>query len=202
MQHETYKILINGTVQGVGFRPFIYQLATQFSLVGTVSNGPEGVEIIINATSVELEKLLSSIEAELPPLASIDKLQTTQIDFMNFKDFSIISTKEEGKRTVRIPPDVSICKACEAELFDPNDRRYGYPFITCTHCGVRYSIIKELPYDRINTSMSDFKMCKACEEEYTDPLDRRYHAQPIGCYDCGPTLQLYKGKENLRYLQR
>ena len=197
MQHETYKILINGTVQGVGFRPFIYQLATQFSLVGTVSNGPEGVEIIINATSVELEKLLSSIEAELPPLASIDKLQTTQIDFMNFKDFSIISTKEEGKRTVRIPPDVSICKACETELFDPNNRRYGYPFIACTHCGVRYSIIKELPYDRINTSMSDFKMCKACEEEYTDPLDRRYHAQPIGCYNCGPTLRLYKGKEIL-----
>ncbi|WP_373031728.1 carbamoyltransferase HypF [Sulfurovum sp.] len=197
MQHDTYKILINGTVQGVGFRPFIYQLATQFSLVGTVSNGPGGVEIIINATSVELENLLSSIEAKLPPLASIDKLLTIQVDFTDFTDFTIINTNEEGKRTVRIPPDVSICNACEEELFDPNDRRYGYPFITCTHCGVRYSIIKELPYDRINTSMADFKMCKACEEEYSNPLDRRYHAQPIGCYDCGPTLRLYKGKEIL-----
>ncbi|TNF45472.1 MAG: carbamoyltransferase HypF, partial [Epsilonproteobacteria bacterium] len=134
---------------------------------------------------------------ELPPLASIDKLTKTPIDFIEFSDFTIIKTKDQGKRTVRIPPDVSICKACESELFDPGNRRFGYPFITCTHCGVRYSIIKQLPYDRAQTSMAEFKMCKACEEEYSDPLDRRYHAQPIGCYDCGPTLRLYRGNELL-----
>lgn len=197
MGHCTYRVQIEGTVQGVGFRPFIYQLAHRYGLKGTVSNGTQGVEVHINATPLELEELLSSIHAELPPLASIDKLLTTQTDFTDFSDFTIITTKKEGKRTVRIPPDVSICKACEAELFDPNNRRFGYPFITCTHCGVRYSIIKQLPYDRVHTSMSDFKMCKACEEEYTNPLDRRYHAQPIGCYDCGPTLNLHKGKEIL-----
>lgn len=197
MGHCTYRIQIEGTVQGVGFRPFVYTLAHRFGLHGTVSNGTEGVEIYLNATPLELEKLLETIHAELPPLASIDKLSSIQTDYTEFSDFLIIKTEDKGKRTVRIPPDVSICKACEEELFDPDNRRYGYPFITCTHCGVRYSIIKQLPYDRTQTSMADFKMCKSCEEEYTDPLDRRYHAQPIGCYDCGPTLRLYKGKEPL-----
>ncbi len=197
MGHCTYKIQIEGTVQGVGFRPFVYALARRFGLLGTVSNGTKGVEIHLNATSPELQKLLSAINEELPPLASIDKLTSTKTAFMDFTDFTIISTQEEGKRTVRIPPDVSICKACEEELFDPTNRRFGYPFITCTHCGVRYSIIKQLPYDRAQTSMADFKMCKACEEEYTNPLDRRYHAQPIGCYDCGPTLSLYKHNDLL-----
>lgn len=197
MGHCTYRIQIEGTVQGVGFRPFIYTLAHRFSLHGTVSNGTEGVEIFVNSTPLELEKLLFAIDAELPPLASIDKLTNTEVDFTDFSDFRIIKTQDQGKRTVRIPPDVSICKACEEELFDPENRRFGYPFITCTHCGVRYSIIKQLPYDRAQTSMAEFKMCKSCEDEYSDPLDRRYHAQPIGCYECGPSLKLYKGKELL-----
>lgn len=197
MGHYTYKIKIEGTVQGVGFRPFIYTLAQRYGFQGTVSNSTQGVEVQLNTTPSVLKELLSSIRTELPPLASIDKLTSTEIAYTDFSDFKIITTQEEGERTVRIPPDVSICKACEAELFDPANRRYGYPFITCTHCGVRYSIIKQLPYDRAQTSMADFKMCKACEEEYSDPLDRRYHAQPIGCYDCGPTLKLYKGKQLL-----
>lgn len=197
MEHCTYRIQIEGTVQGVGFRPFIYTLAHRFGLHGTVSNGTEGVEIYLNATSLELEELLSAIYSELPPLASIDKLTNSEINFTDYTDFTIIKTQDQGKRTVRIPPDVSICKACEEELFDPENHRYGYPFITCTHCGVRYSIIRQLPYDRAQTSMAEFKMCKRCEEEYSNPLDRRYHAQPIGCYECGPTLTLYKGKENI-----
>ena len=190
----TYEISIKGTVQGVGFRPFIYQLATRYKLCGTVSNTAQGVVIVINATSEKLETFLQAISDELPSLASIDEIQTTQVNRQIFTDFQIISTEEEGERTVRIPPDVSICKACEAELFDPNNRRYGYPFITCTQCGIRYSMIYDLPYDRKNTSMKFFKMCKRCEAEYNNPLDRRYHAQPIGCWECGPILSLYDNR--------
>ena len=197
MKLETYKITINGTVQGVGFRPFIYQLATLLHLHGTVSNGTQGVEIVINTNFDTLKIFIQKIEEELPLLASIDNITTTQIAQKLFTSFQIISTNEEGKRTVRIPPDVSICKECEAELFDSSNRRYGYPFITCTHCGVRYSIIYDLPYDRKNTSMKFFEMCKACEEEYSNPLDRRYHAQPIGCWECGPSLSLLDRNEEL-----
>ena len=201
MKLKTYKIAINGTVQGVGFRPFIYQLATSFNLHGTVSNGTQGVEIIINTYPDSLKVLLQKIKDGLPLLASIDTIKTTEIAQKQFTDFQIISTNEEGKRTVRIPPDVSICKECEAELFDPNNRRYAYPFITCTHCGVRYSIIYDLPYDRKNTSMKFFEMCEACKEEYTNPLDRRYHAQPIGCWECGPQLKLEIRNEKLEIKQ-
>jgi len=197
MKFETYRITINGTVQGVGFRPFIYQLATSLHLQGTVSNGTQGVEIIINITPDILKVFIKKIQNKLPLLASIDTITTIQIEQKLFTDFQIISTNEEGKRTVRIPPDVSICKECEVELFDPGNRRYGYPFITCTHCGVRYSIIYDLPYDRKNTSMKFFEMCKACEKEYTNPLDRRYHAQPIGCWECGPSLSLWDRNEEL-----
>ena len=187
---QTYKIIIKGTVQGVGFRPFIYQLATKFRLNGTVLNGTQGVEIVVNASNDKLDLFIDTIKKELPPLASIDTLDVERIASKKFNNFQIIQTNNRGEKTVNIPPDISICKACEEELFEPQNRRYGYPFITCTHCGVRYSIIYDLPYDRVNTSMKFFKMCKACEEEYKNPLDRRYHAQPIGCWDCGVSLEL------------
>ena len=188
MVDYTYKVTIKGTVQGVGFRPFIYALAKKQNLNGTISNGSNGVEIYINANT--LERFIASIEKELPLLASIDSIEIEEVDFQYFQDFKIIETQNSGDITVNIPPDISICKACEKELFEPNNRRYGYPFITCTHCGVRYSILYDLPYDRVNTSMKFFKMCDACKSEYTNPLDRRYHAQPIGCWDCGATLKL------------
>jgi hydrogenase maturation protein HypF len=124
-------------------------------------------------------------------LAHIDTLTTAEVSGQAFEDFQIIQTESDGEVTVRIPPDVSICAACEAELFDPTNRRYRYPFITCTHCGVRYSIIEHLPYDRPNTSMRFFPMCDACVAEYRNPRDRRYHAQPIGCWECGPQLSLW-----------
>ena len=190
MLHSTYRIHITGTVQGVGFRPFIYALSKRYIVTGTVSNNSKGVEIIVNADSITLKQFLIAIEYEYPPLATINNIQHEEIAFQPFDDFSIIETEEKGEVTVNIPPDVSICKECETELFDPKNRRYGYPFITCTNCGVRYSIIYDLPYDRVHTSMKFFEMCKACEEEYTNPLDRRYHAQPIGCWDCGPKLKL------------
>jgi len=185
---QTHKLTIKGTVQGVGFRPFIYTLAKKQNLKGTISNGSSGVEIYINSNNIEL--FIESIKKELPPLASIDFIEIKETAFQNFQDFKIIETKTSGDVTVNIPPDISICRACEKELFDSTNRRYGYPFITCTHCGVRYSIIYDLPYDRVNTSMKFFKMCRACEEEYNNPMDRRYHAQPIGCWDCGASLEL------------
>ncbi len=194
MKKPTYRISIEGTVQGVGFRPFIYQLANRFNLFGTVSNGTQGVEILLTCRKNTLEMFLQTIQAELPSLASIDKIITNKINSIDFTEFNIISTDNEGKVTVQIPPDVSTCEECERELFDPQNRRYQYPFITCTHCGVRYSIITDLPYDRKNTSMHFFEMCKSCKEEYTNPLDRRYHAQPIGCWDCGPSLSLANRK--------
>ncbi len=190
MEPSTYKIHIEGTVQGVGFRPFVYQLATRYNLKGSVSNGTQGVVMILNTNTTLLETFLQAIQNELPPLASIDNITTTQIKPRIITDFQIMMTDDDGEKTVRIPADVSICKTCETELFEPTNRRYEYPFITCTHCGVRYSIIYDLPYDRKNTSMKFFTMCKACEKEYTDPLDRRYHAQPIGCGECGPRLEL------------
>ena len=197
MEPSTYKITIEGTVQGVGFRPFVYTLAKRFGLTGSVCNGTQGVKIELNATLEMLEQFLQALQEELPPLASIDAIHTAECEALHCDDFQIVTTNQEGERTVRIPPDVSICAECEKELFDPVNRRYGYPFITCTHCGVRYSIIYDLPYDRKSTSMKFFKMCKACEAEYTDPLDRRYHAQPIGCWECGPTLKLGMRNEEL-----
>jgi len=187
---QTYKLTIKGTVQGVGFRPFIYTLAKRYNLNGTVSNGSNGVEIFINSSKEILEQFIETIQNELPSLAYINSLDIEEIAFQNFQDFKIIETKNRGDITVNIPPDISICKECEAELFDPNNRRYLHPFITCTNCGVRYSIIYDLPYDRVNTSMKKFQMCKACEAEYNNPLNRRYHAQPIGCWDCGTQLSL------------
>ena len=190
MELCTYKIVVTGTVQGVGFRPFIYALAQRYLLTGTVSNNSNGVEIHLNTDCLTFKQFLTAVEYEYPPLSSIDHIVYEEMEYQTFNDFQIIETQHKGDVTVNIPPDVSICSECERELFDPSNRRYGYPFITCTHCGVRYSIIYDLPYDRISTSMKFFEMCKVCEAEYTNPLDRRYHAQPIGCWDCGPTLEL------------
>ncbi|MCF6245033.1 MAG: carbamoyltransferase HypF [Sulfurovum sp.] len=201
MEHFTYKINITGTVQGVGFRPFVYALSQRHLVAGTVSNNSKGVEIYVNADSITLKQFLIALEYESPLLATIDSIKHEEVDYREFEDFQIIETEEEGEVTVNIPPDVSICSDCEKELFDPNNRRYGHPFITCTNCGVRYSIIYDLPYDRKQTSMKFFEMCKTCDEEYNNPLDRRYHAQPIGCWDCGPTLELRIRNEELRIEQ-
>ncbi|CAA6805327.1 MAG: [NiFe] hydrogenase metallocenter assembly protein HypF [uncultured Sulfurovum sp.] len=190
MELCTYKVTIKGTVQGVGFRPFIYALAKRYLFTGTVSNNSHGVEIVLNIDLLTFKQFLIALEYEYPPLASIESIDYVELDYESFDGFSIIETTEAGDVAVNIPADVSICKDCEKELLDPNNRRFNYPFITCTHCGVRYSIIYDLPYDRVNTSMKFFEMCKGCKEEYTNPLDRRYHAQPIGCWDCGPSLEL------------
>ncbi|HIP54817.1 MAG TPA: carbamoyltransferase HypF, partial [Sulfurimonas autotrophica] len=202
MEHYTYKITITGTVQGVGFRPFVYALAQRYLFHGTVSNNSAGVVIFVNVDSITLQQLLTALEYEAPLLADIQNIKCEEVAFQKFERFEILQTQEKGTIKANIPPDISTCSECEEELFDPTNRRYRYPFITCTQCGVRYSIIKNLPYDRKNTSMADFTMCKLCEEEYTNPLDRRYHAQPIGCWDCGPQMLLkHKGK-NLELPQK
>ncbi len=198
MERCTYKVNITGTVQGVGFRPFIYALAKRYLLTGTVSNNARGVEIVLNTDALTFRQFLTAIEYETPSLATIDNIEHEEIPYRAFDDFHIIQTEETGEVTVNIPPDVSICTECEKELFDPANRRFSYPFISCAHCGVRYSIIYNLPYDRPYTSMKFFKMCKMCEEEYNNPLDRRYHAQPIGCHQCGPALELRGNKEEGR----
>ena len=197
MEHYTYKINIYGVVQGVGFRPFVYTLASKFGLKGSVSNGASGVEIYLNATSAQLEEFLKALNSNPPRLAQIDNIECIKVVNKIFDSFNIEQSDNTGDKSVKIPPDMFVCEECQKELFDPTNRRYRYGFINCTHCGVRYSIIKHLPYDRYNTSMSDFEMCKACEAEYSDPTNRRYHAQPIGCFDCGPRLSFYAKEQKL-----
>jgi len=185
-----YKILIKGIVQGVGFRPTVYKIAKSLNLKGYVLNSTNGVEIVVD----KKDEFLKELNKNLPPLAKIDEIKIKEID-VSFDDFFIKSSKEDDI-DVGILPDVAICEDCLKELFDNSNRRYLYPFINCTNCGPRFSIIKKLPYDRENTSFSKFKMCKECEKEYKNPLDRRYHAQPISCYNCGPKLRTSKKFES------
>ena len=190
-------IEIYGLVQGVGFRPFIYNLALKHSLKGYVTNNGDGVYIELNTTYKKLYKFMEQIQLKKPPLSKIEYYSiTSKDDIKKFKNFTIKESEESFSISTMIPSDIAMCKECEIELNDKNNRRYQYPFITCTNCGPRYSIIKNLPYDRCNTSMDKFKMCDKCKVEYTNPKDRRYHAQPIGCFDCGLELSLYDKEKN------
>ena len=184
------KIHINGIVQGVGFRPFVYSLAQEFNISGWVRNSSAGVDIIANGTESDLEQFLNKLEGHTPPLAKIDTFQVQDIQSDGFKDFKIIHSKPSKGDFVPISPDVSICENCFKELFNPHDRRYRYPFINCTNCGPRFSIIKDIPYDRQYTTMAEFDLCEDCQTEYENPLDRRFHAQPVACPACGPEIWL------------
>lgn len=188
---KTFFCEIYGTVQGVGFRPFVYKLALKNTLVGWIQNNSDGVKITVTGDEPNILEFFGAIQSEKPPLSHIEKFDFFEVVFENFDEFSIIHSQNEHTKTALLPPDVSICQECEAELFDPNNKRYLYPFISCTNCGVRYTMIESLPYDRCNTSMDEFSMCEACKKEYENPLNRRYYAQTIGCFDCGPKLYLY-----------
>jgi hydrogenase maturation protein HypF len=184
-----YKIFIQGVVQGVGFRPYIYRKAKEFHLVGSVKNTGNGVEIIVNDKQF-IERL-----TDLPPLAKISNhtIETVHTK-QKYSDFSILKSSGSTGET-ELPPDIYMCSDCLRELRDKRNRRYNYYFITCTNCGPRFTMIENYPYDRPFTSMNEFEMCPQCKTEYTDPLNRRYHAQTIACKDCGPKLQLlYRGK--------
>ncbi|MDD2652750.1 MAG: carbamoyltransferase HypF [Sulfurimonas sp.] len=188
-----FAIEIRGVVQGVGFRPFIYNLAASSGLKGQVSNNGYGVLILLDATREKVDGFIRQIRQNKPPLSEIDSIKITQIKkTKSFEGFSIQISKSAKLLSSKIPSDIAMCEECESELSDKTNRRFEYPFITCTNCGPRYSIIKNLPYDRKNTSMDEFIMCKKCEAEYKNPQDRRYHAQPIGCHECGPALSLYE----------
>ena len=197
----SYKITIKGVVQGVGFRPFVYQLANRLNLRGKVSNSSIGVEVILSCKKEELNLFLDTLKLESPPLSQIDSIQIENISYIHFDSFKIANSTKEDKKVALIPPDVSVCRECIDEMFNKSNRRYLYPFITCTNCGPRYSIIKTIPYDRVNTSMEKFELCPKCQAEYSNPNDRRYHAQPIGCWECGARLRLYKKIDNRLKLQ-
>ena len=185
------KIIITGAVQGVGFRPFVYKIAQQFDLLGEVYNDSIGVVIITQCTQIQLDKLLLSLNNEAPELSRIIDISIVENyqDDKVYKDFSI-SKSRKGKASAIVLPDACICNDCIDDITDKNNRRYGYAFTNCTNCGPRFSIIKQIPYDRKSTSMSVFPMCNQCEKEYQNPIDRRFHAQPNACPDCGPQLQL------------
>ena len=184
------KLAISGVVQGVGFRPFVYQLAKRYKLNGFILNNTVGVSIEIEGAQHAIDAFMNALQNELPPLARIDRLLSEESESVGYIGFEILQSETENEKSVLISPDIAICDKCLDEMQDPDNRRYAYPFINCTDCGPRYSIIDTLPYDRPNTSMHSFAMCEACREEYTDPLDRRFHAQPISCPNCGPTLRL------------
>lgn len=184
------KIHIQGTVQGVGFRPFIYNLAHKYQLSGWVKNTSAGVFIAVDGTPHALESFVQEIKTSPPPLAKIDAIRTQSTAPNGFKDFQIIESSAQPGGFVPVPADVAVCDDCLRELFDPANKRFRYPFINCTNCGPRFTIIQDIPYDRPMTTMSAFTMCADCHAEYTNPGNRRFHAQPIACPDCGPHIWL------------
>jgi hydrogenase maturation protein HypF len=194
MKAERAKVTVRGVVQGVGFRPFVYRLATQLKLTGWVLNAGHGVFIEVEGPRDGLQSFLLRLEKEKPPLAAIQSLEFSLLDAAGYHSFNIRYSEQSGRKTVLILPDVAVCADCLRDIFDPENRRYRYPFTNCTNCGPRFSIIEALPYDRAHTSMKRFLMCRACEREYHDPSDRRFHAQPNGCPHCGPRLELWGAK--------
>lgn len=182
---------VRGTVQGVGFRPFVYRLATELDLAGWVRNSPEGVQIELEGNSDKLRQFTDRLTQEKPVLSHIDSLESTRYPPAGYSDFAVKESVHLGEIEAVILPDIATCEECRREVFDPSNRRYRYPFTNCTNCGPRYSIIEALPYDRVNTTMKQFVMCEECRQEYEDPSNRRFHAQPNACPNCGPRLQLW-----------
>jgi hydrogenase maturation protein HypF len=185
------RVTVRGAVQGVGFRPFVYRLANDAGLRGWVNNSPQGVFIEVEGPQAVLESFLLRLEAERPPRSSIHSLEASWLDPVGYAGFEIRASDAGGARTALVLPDIATCPDCRGEIFDPHNRRYGYPFTNCTNCGPRFSIIESLPYDRANTSMKRLAMCPQCQAEYDDPLNRRFHAQPNACPVCGPQLEVW-----------
>jgi hydrogenase maturation protein HypF len=181
---------VKGVVQGVGFRPFVYRLATQHNLFGWVRNTSGKVEIEVEGSELEIRAFLGELETESPSMARIEDIQTTFSLPSGYTDFRILESLTQQHKYQLISPDIATCTDCRNEIFNPVDRRFHYPFTNCTNCGPRFTIIEDIPYDRPNTTMREFKMCPDCAREYSDPLNRRFHAQPNACPACGPKLEL------------
>ncbi|WP_319576401.1 acylphosphatase [uncultured Desulfobacter sp.] len=190
------KIEISGVVQGVGFRPFLFGLACAHHLCGHVSNTSSGVALFIQGKPENLDAFLLDIPEKKPLLSQISNMVSTDMQPLDLTDFTIIKSRDARTKSALISPDVGVCPNCLKEMQDPADRQFEYPFINCTNCGPRYTIIQDIPYDRPNTSMKSFAMCPDCRKEYEDPLNRRFHAQPNACPVCGPQVFLLDNKEN------
>ncbi len=197
MKIERAKIIVRGAVQGVGFRPFIFRLAVDLGLYGHVLNSSQGVYSEVEGPREALDKFLLALESEKPAHARIQSLEFSFLDAVGYERFEILPSRETGERRAFILPDIATCRECLHEIFDPQNRRYLYPFTNCTHCGPRFSIIESLPYDRPNTAMKGFALCPACDEEYHNPANRRFHAQPTACPTCGPRLELWDADGNV-----
>jgi hydrogenase maturation protein HypF len=192
IRRVSYKF--SGIVQGVGFRPFIYRLATRNNLTGFVLNSTEGVFAEVQGPDESIEAFISQVRSQTPPLAEIYEISSREIPINGDRTFHIRESSWTGRSDVQISPDIATCDECVRELFDPADRRYRYPFTNCTNCGPRLTIIKDIPYDRMRTSMSVFPLCEKCAQEYGDPADRRFHAEPNACSVCGPRLMFLGGE--------
>jgi len=190
---ERRRITVHGIVQGVGFRPFVYNLAQRHSLVGHVSNDSAGVTIEAEGEQDALDICLRALREESPPLAVIERVDWTPLPLNGDTTFVIDASHVEAEKRAFVSPDVGVCDDCLRELFDPRNRRSGYAFTNCTHCGPRFTIIRDVPYDRPLTTMAAFKLCRECRREYEDPANRRFHAQPNACPRCGPLLGLKMG---------
>lgn len=191
------KLLINGIVQGVGFRPTVYSYAQKHRLTGWVLNASHGVEIELHGETSSIQAFIEELRLHPPKLAQIDNFLEFDSPFQQYEDFRIIESTNDPKEFLPVSPDLNVCPDCLAELFDPDDRRYRYPFINCTNCGPRFSIVRSIPYDRPNTSMSGFPLCPECDHEYHNPGNRRFHAQPVACPVCGPHIWLQEGQNVL-----
>ncbi|MGB4596176.1 MAG: carbamoyltransferase HypF [Anaerolineaceae bacterium] len=188
-------IYIRGIVQGVGFRPTVYRLALKHGIKGWVLNAADGVHIEAHGLELQLDAFVDELRANPPQLAIIDEYSVTEQPEKLFDTFSILQSEDDPADFLPVSPDLAICPDCKRELFDQTDRRFRYPFINCTHCGPRFSIVRTIPYDRPNTSMAGFALCENCRKEYENPLDRRFHAQPIACDVCGPHMWLNENRQ-------
>ncbi len=188
------EIRVSGIVQGVGFRPYVYRLATDRNLGGNISNTPAGVSIEIQGPTELVDDFVSRLPEEVPALAQITFVSVREMPCKPDSRFEILPSRAGGNVSTLISPDVTVCEDCLRELFDPHDRRYLYPFINCTNCGPRFTIVRDVPYDRSRTSMSTFPMCNQCRAEYEDPQNRRFHAQPNACWECGPRLEFWDAR--------
>lgn len=188
------RVTVRGVVQGVGFRPYVYTRATGLGLAGHVTNTPEGVVAEVEGAPAAVSRFCEHLAADAPPLAVVDAVDHHEVPAAGGAGFTIVASRTGGPARTLVSPDVATCADCLAELADPADRRHRHPFITCTHCGPRFTIVTGLPYDRAHTTMARFPMCPDCAREYADPADRRFHAQPVACPACGPRLALLTGR--------
>lgn len=189
------RVTVRGVVQGVGFRPYLYGLATELALAGHVTNTPEGVVAEIEGSASAVARFCDLIAAQAPPLARVESVHHREMPPVGGTAFTILTSRSGGPARTLVSPDSATCADCLAELADPADRRYRHPFVNCTHCGPRFTIVTGVPYDRANTTMAGFAMCPDCAREYADPADRRFHAQPVACPACGPRLRLVVAQE-------